>query len=460
MFIIYEKIFQMLKVLEFLWSNLFYLLQQISFFIMSNISSLNQYVSNTKNNCEVFSSSSSSSSSSRSSSKQSIKSREESPSEYRKGGYHQVTIGECYNKRYIVQKRLGFGYFSTVWLALDKTVPSNHPHKMVAIKISKSSESFQEAAKDEMKILNELKDCQDNVIQLLDQFIIKGPNGTHFCLVFEVMWKDLYHLIRKFNYRGLPPLMLKTICYQVLCGVEKIHEKQILHTDIKPENFLLSGDPTINFFPSTTKNTTKNNNKNTDKNTDKNIQPAQPTFQVKISDFGNACWMSKHFGSDITTRQYRSPEVLLGYPYGKGVDIFSCGTMFFELATGEFLFQPDFKEYDIDMISKQTSQQKLIKKNSLHLLLMNRTLGIIPTHMIKKGKYGSYYFNRKCEFLHFHGRQEHKSIECLLTQHGYFNQDASLFADFLSKLLEMDPQKRITAKEAKNHPWLKEAREI
>lgn len=36
------------------------------------------------------------------------------------------------------------------------------------------------------------------------------------------------------------------------------------------------------------------------------------TFDVKIADLGNACWVDKHFTEDIQTRQYRSLEVLLG----------------------------------------------------------------------------------------------------------------------------------------------------
>ena len=42
---------------------------------------------------------------------------------------------------------------------------------------------------------------------------------------------------------------------------------------------------------------------------------------VKIADLGNACWGKKHFSSVIQTRQYRSPEVILGIIYGFSADI-------------------------------------------------------------------------------------------------------------------------------------------
>lgn len=39
---------------------------------------------------------------------------------YRKGGYHAVRIGDQFNAgRYIAQRKLGWGNFSTVWLAYD-----------------------------------------------------------------------------------------------------------------------------------------------------------------------------------------------------------------------------------------------------------------------------------------------------------------------------------------------------
>ena len=37
-----------------------------------------------------------------------------------------------------------------------------------------------------------------------------------------------------------------------------------------------------------------------------------PSIEVKICDIGNACWFNYHFSTIIQTRQYRSPEVLIG----------------------------------------------------------------------------------------------------------------------------------------------------
>ena len=59
-----------------------------------------------------------------------------------------------------------------------------------------------------------------------------------------------------------------------------------------------------------------------------------------LTDFGNGCWTYKHFTEDIQTRQYRAPEVLIGQTYNETTDLWSCAAMFFELMTGDFMFDP------------------------------------------------------------------------------------------------------------------------
>ena len=51
------------------------------------------------------------------------------------------------------------------------------------------------------------------------------------------------------------------------------------------------------------------------------------TISVKIADLGNACWVGHHFTNDIQTRQYRSPEVILGSKWGASTDVWSMAAM-------------------------------------------------------------------------------------------------------------------------------------
>ncbi|CAG2184333.1 unnamed protein product, partial [Oppiella nova] len=90
-------------------------------------------------------------------------------------------------------------------------------------------------------------DSQDpyghRVVRLLDDFKISGVNGTHVCMVFEVLGCNLLKLIIRSNYEGIPLTNVKRIIRQVLEGLEYLHTKcKIIHTDIKPENILLTVD--------------------------------------------------------------------------------------------------------------------------------------------------------------------------------------------------------------------------
>merc|ERR1719216_95871 len=94
---------------------------------------------------------------------------------------------------------------------------------------------------------------------------------------------------------------------------------------------------------------------------------------VKIADLGNACWVHHHFTEDIQTRQYRSLEVLLGAGYGTPADIWSCAYMAFELATGDYLFEPHHGEG--------------YTRDEDHLAHIIELCGKLPRHVALSGKF-------------------------------------------------------------------------
>ncbi|GAY65856.1 hypothetical protein CUMW_244230 [Citrus unshiu] len=167
-------------------------------------------------------------------------SEDEGTEDYRRGGYHAVRIGDTFkNGRYVVQSKLGWGHFSTVWLTWD-TQTSHY----VALKVQKSAQHYTEAAMDEIKILKQIADGDPDdkkcVVKLLDHFKHSGPNGQHVCMVFEYLGDNLLTLIKYTDYRGVPLHMVKEICYYILVGLDYLHrELSIIHTDLKPENVLL-----------------------------------------------------------------------------------------------------------------------------------------------------------------------------------------------------------------------------
>lgn len=149
---------------------------------------------------------------------------EEDWQEYKLGGYHPVSIGDSFSdNRYLVVRKLGWGHFSTVWLARDNqwvsllSCPTHliymcRLQRHVALKIVKSAPRYTETAVDEIKLLQRLVTSSDpntpvshpgksHVISFLDHFRHKGPNGTHVCMVFEVLGENLLGLIKRNHVR-------------------------------------------------------------------------------------------------------------------------------------------------------------------------------------------------------------------------------------------------------------------
>ncbi|XP_040178962.1 SRSF protein kinase 3 [Rana temporaria] len=166
---------------------------------------------------------------------------QEDPVDYCKGGYYPVKIGDLFNGRYHVVRKLGWGHFSTVWLCWDL-----QRKRFGALKVVKSAVHYTETAIDEIKLLKCVRDSdpsdpkREMIVQLIDDFKISGVNGVHVCMVLEVLGHQLLKWIIKSNYEGLPLPCVKSILRQVLQGLDYLHTKcKIIHTDIKPENILM-----------------------------------------------------------------------------------------------------------------------------------------------------------------------------------------------------------------------------
>ncbi|KAF5931100.1 hypothetical protein HYC85_031973 [Camellia sinensis] len=469
-------------------------------------------------------------------------SEDEGTEDYRRGGYHAVRIGDTFKHgRYVVQSKLGWGHFSTVWLAWD-----THKSRYVALKVQKSAQHYTEAAMDEITILKQIAegdpDDKKCVVKLLDHFKHSGPNGQHVCMVFEYLGDNLLTLIKFSDYRGVPLHMVKEICFHILVGLDYLHSQlSIIHTDLKPENILLCNtidpakDPTRSGTPlilpnskdkivsdsgaskdvkSSKSDLTKNQKKKIrrkakraaqncvgkeiseetepddettgyedcqndvksngdfvqeqtgnatvkDKSTKSDGIEGEPhgdqggrrasrsarqkllaevDLKCKLVDFGNACWTYKQFTSDIQTRQYRCPEVLLGSKYSTSADLWSFACLCFEMVTGDVLFDPHTGDnYDRD---------------EDHLALMMELLGMMPRKIALGGRYSREFFNRYGDLRHIRRLRFWPLKKVLMEKYEFSEQDAIDMADFIVPILDFVPEKRPTAAQCLSHPWL------
>lgn len=279
---------------------------------------------------------------------------DEPEEDYRKGGYAEISAGDMLQHKYVVERKLGWGVYSTVWLADESTA-----NRKVAIKVQKSSPEYVRAAQNEIALLRAIMaeaESHDGpgdrcLVRLLDVFELKGPNGVHSSMVFEVLGHSVLGLLQTQDRCPVPTAAYITC--QILEGLSFLHTKcAVMHTDVKPENVL--------FVPGSSR-----------------TWPA-----VKIVDLGNASVVKNQIARQIQTREYRSMEAIVGsWPFACAVDVWSVAAMLFELVTGEILFDA----------ATNTEHCKGCTKDELHLAQIIKYTGPIKSTILDKGRSSKQY---------------------------------------------------------------------
>ncbi|RAK92428.1 kinase-like protein [Aspergillus costaricaensis CBS 115574] len=162
-------------------------------------------------------------------------------SKYRPGGYHPVCLGDTFkNGRYEIHHKLGWGGFSTVWLAKDREKEQWVSLKMMTADNSKGSR--------ELHSLQFLQKCAEGrpasklIVSLLDVFTHQGPNGSHQCLVFELLGPSVDKVVGDYHSLGdaLEIDIILRMSEQLLEAINFIHESGMGHGDISGGNVAFS----------------------------------------------------------------------------------------------------------------------------------------------------------------------------------------------------------------------------
>lgn len=215
-------------------------------------------------------------------------------------------------------------------------------------------------------------------------------------LVFEFLDQDLKKYMDALQGKKLDRMLIKSYLYQILDALNFCHSHRVFHRDLKPQNLLIDREG-----------------------------------RLKMADFG----LARAFGvpirtytHEVLTLWYRAPEILLGGKhYSPAVDIWSVGCIFAEMVTKIPLFPGDS---EIDQLFR-----------------IFRILGT-PDEEVWPGV--SEFRDYKPTFPRWQA-QSLKTIVPGLDNAGY---------DLLQKMMVYEPVKRITAKEALEHEFFDDLKQL
>ncbi|KAL3630587.1 hypothetical protein CASFOL_023571 [Castilleja foliolosa] len=315
-----------------------------------------------------------------------------------------IVLNSLIAGRYYIMEFLGSAAFSRVVRAHDLCSGMD-----VCLKIIKNNKDFFDQSLDEIKLLKFVNKYdpadEHHILRLYDYFY----HQEHLFIVTELLRANLYEFQKYNRESGAEPYFtlhrLQVITRQCLEALSYLHDLGIVHCDLKPENILIK---------------------------------SYQTCEIKVIDLGSSCFQTDDLSVYIQSRSYRAPEVMLGLPYDQKIDVWSVGCILAELYSGEVLFPNEpigillamiigmLGSIDIDMLHDGQETHKYFTKDYDHL----------------------YYINEDTNEVEYIIPNEYSS----LAQHLQISD--SLFLNFLSYLLEMNPKRRPNAREALEHPWL------
>ncbi|KAK5137366.1 hypothetical protein LTR08_008944 [Meristemomyces frigidus] len=248
-----------------------------------------------------------------------------------------VSSAVCLEDKFEILKDIGDGSFGSVTLGRTRGAGAHAVRRgtLVAIKtMKKTFESFAQCMELREVIFLKTLPNHPHLVPAYDIFL--DPHSRKLHIAMEYMDGNLYQLMKARDHKPLDGSSVKSILFQILAGLEHIHEHSFFHRDIKPENILVS--------------TSAPDSGNSFRRYSALVTPPStpPTYSIKIADFGLARETHSRvpYTTYVSTRWYRAPEVLLrAGEYSAPVDIWAIGAMAVEIATLKPLF-PGGNEVD------------------------------------------------------------------------------------------------------------------
>ncbi|CZR49627.1 uncharacterized protein FPRO_14894 [Fusarium proliferatum ET1] len=355
-------------------------------------------------------------------------------------GNYKVVINAKLTNKYKILDLLGEGGYGTVVRACkvvrDCKVPGSND---VAIKISAVRKGRSDAARKELRILETIKmndeRNQKGCIRVQECFEYRG----HICMVMDLLGQSTCEFLEQNNYLPYPKGHIQSFARQLFNSVAFLHDLGIVHADIKPENLVLCDHtyctlPYHRVRPSSSFVRSEKARYAAERRVLNNTE-------VRLIDFGIATFMDEppsHFDS---TAPYCAPETWIYHKASFSHDIWSIGCTLVEFFTGDILFDADDMTEYIAMTEAVTGLKFeeeiswITDERFRHILS-----ALLPKAMQKP--------RQKVQ------RMSMKHLDQIIAP----GDDPFLkdFADLLKRIFVVNPEHRITAKQALQHPCLTE----
>ncbi len=200
--------------------------------------------------------------------------------------------------RYRLDKRLGAGGMSTVFMALDTVLERPVAVKLLAEHLA-DDEAF--VARFRREALAAARLQHPNIVQVFDSGLDE-PSGRHYIVMEYVEGPSCADLIRD---QGVLDIQQAVSIVRDAChGLDYAHRAGVVHRDVKPGNLLISSD----------------------------------TGAAKLADFGIAKAAEQtritQVGSVLGTAAYLSPEQATGAESTPASDIYSLGVCAYQFLSG------------------------------------------------------------------------------------------------------------------------------